>query len=79
MRTISTRGVCLKHGHDAIVLGAWGCGVFKNDPAEIARLFKEALYGRFRNQYQLVDFAILDNTDDQRYLLPFENAFAGSR
>merc|ERR1711879_96971 len=26
-----------------LVLGAWGCGVFRNDPATVARLFDEAL------------------------------------
>src|SRR5262245_29272138 len=31
------------HGHDAVVLGAWGCGVFRNDPDLIAGLFATAL------------------------------------
>ena len=29
---------------DTVVLGAWGCGVFKQDPYEVAELFKENLY-----------------------------------
>src|SRR5437764_10893947 len=31
------------HGHDGVVLGAWGCGVFRNDPGMIAELFHAAL------------------------------------
>ena len=28
---------------ETIVLGAWGCGVFKNNPETIATLFKEVI------------------------------------
>ena len=48
-------------GCDALVLGAWGCGVFRNDPAMIAALFKQVLAepivrGRFRH----ITFAVYD-------------------
>ena len=33
----------LLHGHDALVLGAFGCGAFHNPPAEVARLFHEVM------------------------------------
>lgn len=29
-----------------VVLGAFGCGVFKNDPRTVARMFREELHGR---------------------------------
>src|SRR5690348_13855049 len=38
-RIASVLGLAAHHGHDALVLGAWGCGVFANDPWEIAELF----------------------------------------
>jgi hypothetical protein len=46
---------------DTLVLGAWGCGVFKNEPKEVAKAFQVALNhpdmdGRFRR----VVFAIPD-------------------
>jgi uncharacterized protein (TIGR02452 family) len=41
-------GVAALHGHEVLVLGAWGCGVFRNDPRQVAELFRDALAGRFR-------------------------------
>jgi uncharacterized protein (TIGR02452 family) len=66
------------HGHDALVLGAWGCGVFGNDPKEIAGLFAEALQGPFRGAFARVAFAVLDWSDDRHFIKPFEQTFAQS-
>jgi uncharacterized protein (TIGR02452 family) len=35
--------VAANEGHATLILGAWGCGVFRNDPAEVAEAFAEAL------------------------------------
>lgn len=35
--------VGLQHGHDALVLGAWGCGAFHCPPQHVARLFHEVM------------------------------------
>lgn len=51
------------HGHDTIVLGAWGCGVFRNDPAEVAGLFREALDGEHRGAFSRAHFAVYDTLD----------------
>ena len=40
--------VGLAHGHLDIVLGAWGCGAFGNDPGLIAKLFGEPSADRLR-------------------------------
>lgn len=59
MRTIFR--IALKHGHDAIVLGAWGCGAFKNPPQHIAKLFHQVLdEPEFCNRFKKVVFAIVD-------------------
>lgn len=31
------------HGHDAVVLGAWGCGVYHNPPAEIVKAYRREI------------------------------------
>jgi len=43
-----------------IVLGAWGCGVFRNDPETVAKIFKQHLDGKFRGCFRKVLFAITD-------------------
>lgn len=63
------------HGHDAAVLGAWGCGVFRNDPEIIADLFREALAARFAGVFRRVVFAVLDWSAEKRFLGPFDRRF----
>jgi uncharacterized protein (TIGR02452 family) len=69
--------IAAKHEHAEIILGAWGCGVFGNDPGEIAGLFKEAFEGPYRGCFAAVVFAILDWSAERRFIGPFERAFAG--
>lgn len=35
--------LAVEAGADKLILGAWGCGVFRNDPALVARLWRDAL------------------------------------
>ena len=64
------------HGHDAAVLGAWGCGVFRNDPDIVAGLFREALVTRFSGGFRVVAFAVLDWSAERRFIGPFDERFA---
>ena len=65
--------IALKHGHQSIVLGAWGCGVFQNDPNDMARYFKEVIEEKFNNQFQKITFAIYAR--NERFIKPFQEAF----
>jgi uncharacterized protein (TIGR02452 family) len=67
--------VAALHGHEVLVLGAWGCGVFRNDPKQIAELFQIALAGRFRGAFTHVVFAVLDSSGEKQSLGPFEQVF----
>lgn len=62
--------------YEALVLGAWGCGAFANDPHRIAGIFHEVLASDFLQCFSEVDFAIADFTPDRRYLGPFRDTFA---
>mgnify|MGYP003330715041 CR=1 FL=1 len=41
-----------------LILGAWGCGIFNNDPQTIANLFKNYLQNEFSGYFCNVVFAI---------------------
>ena len=75
-RIVKVMAAAQANGHDALVLGAWGCGNFANDPALIAELFRQALQGPFKGAFRRVSFAMIDPTSDQRCLNQFKLALA---
>lgn len=80
MRTIFR--IALRHRHDALVLGAWGCGAYRNPPRHIASLFHEVLNEKeFKNKFRKIVFAILEDHNTSKAhnpegnLLPFLKEF----
>jgi len=65
--------ICKQQKHETLILGAWGCGVFQNEPALIARLFKELLFGKYKNQFKRVVFSIY--AKEERFIKPFYAEF----
>jgi uncharacterized protein (TIGR02452 family) len=63
------------HDYTALVLGAWGCGAFGNDPHRTARDFHDALM-RHAGAFSQVVFAIADWSPERRFLAPFAMSFA---
>ncbi|HEV8722072.1 MAG TPA: TIGR02452 family protein [Candidatus Binatia bacterium] len=63
-------------GYSALVLGAWGCGAFANDPHRTAIDFQQALENDFRGAFSAIVFAITDWSPERRFLGPFRNVFA---
>lgn len=61
--------------HTALVLGAWGCGAFGNDPYRTAKDFRQALEHEYEGVFSDVTFAIADWSSDRRYLGPFRDVF----
>ena len=70
--------VAAVHEHDTIVLGAWGCGVFQNDPADVAGWFHQYLVesDRFKGRFRSVVFAVLDRSESLDTYRAFERQFA---
>lgn len=57
-----------------LILGAWGCGVFRNDKGEVAGGFAALLNSdTFRYRFSRVVFAVYDNTEKQDTIRTFKN------
>jgi uncharacterized protein (TIGR02452 family) len=68
--------VAAEHGHRTILLGAWGCGVFRNSPALVADAFGRWIESAtFAGAFDRVVFAIYDNSREQTTLAAFKQRF----
>lgn len=57
MRTILR--IAIVNGHDSIILGAWGCGNYKQRPKQIAQMFRRVVNEiEFRRKFRAITYAI---------------------
>ncbi len=56
--------IAVVEGYDTLILGAWGCGVFGNNPTQVAQLFRKHLEGKFLKAFRDVIFAVLDKVEE---------------
>lgn len=63
-----------------LVLGAWGCGVFRNDPELVAGLFAEALApgGLWRRSFRRIRFSVFDRSASGEVYAAFARHFAAA-
>jgi uncharacterized protein (TIGR02452 family) len=61
---------------ECLILGAWGCGVFKNDPSDVARYFKEAIDSTYKHCFKKVVFAIYGGSRSSDCLNAFQLQFS---
>ncbi len=61
--------------HRTLILGAWGCGVFQNDPQTIASVFRELLGDEFKGCFERVVFAVYDTSASKRTFKAFTDIF----
>ncbi len=68
--------VARAYKYSALVLGAWGCGAFANDPHRTAVDFRDAIESQVGEAFSDIVFAIADWSPERRYLGPFRDVFA---
>ncbi|WP_309399663.1 TIGR02452 family protein [Cerasicoccus maritimus] len=72
--------LAVREGMDALVLGAWGCGVFRNDARMVAELFASAIGvgGKYYGAFREVVFSVLDRTKTADVYNAFDDALKES-
>ena len=50
--------IAREHGNDAVVLSAFGCGMFRNPPESVSVLFEEVIREHFAGVFKRIVFAI---------------------
>jgi uncharacterized protein (TIGR02452 family) len=70
-RAAQVLAVAVAQHHRNIILGAWGCGVFRNAPALVAQVFANLLRGAYRGAFEHVVFAIYDRSREGAKPPPF--------
>ncbi len=64
------------NGHRSLLLGAWGCGVFGNNPITVADVFAQWLVDpRFLGCFDRVTFAIYTSKSISENLIAFQQQF----
>jgi uncharacterized protein (TIGR02452 family) len=56
----------LETDHDTVVLGAWGCGAYRNSPKKIAELFKAVIEEEFTGKFKEIAFAIINDHNSEQ-------------
>lgn len=76
-RTGLVLAVAAAQRHRSLVLGAWGCGVFENDPQQVAGWFAAHLGegGAFAGVFARIVFAVHDHLPGAPTRRAFERAF----
>jgi uncharacterized protein (TIGR02452 family) len=67
--------IASKQKVDTLILGAWGCGVFRNEPNDVANLFKEIISEKYAGAFKKIVFAVLSNSEKKSSFKYFESAF----
>ena len=65
-----------RKGNTHLILGAFGCGAFKNDPEVVSQLFKEVIIDEgFGHLFEYIEFAVYCRQYDTKNNTAFYNTF----
>lgn len=73
--------IALLEGHRKLVLGAFGCGAYGNNPLQTAESFREVLSeSEFESMFSQICFAVLEDKNSKRNVMggnikPFKQVF----
>jgi uncharacterized protein (TIGR02452 family) len=62
------------YGYSNLVLGAWGCGVFRNEPGLVAQSFAKHLHAKWSGRFRRLVFSVLDMSPGQETFAAFQRA-----
>lgn len=66
----------IENNNKNIILGAFGCGVFRNDPKLIAEYFKEILIDEnYKSHFDNIIFAVYDKSKEELVIESFYRCF----
>ncbi len=68
--------VAVAGGNDAVILGAFGCGAFENNPTVVARAAKDVIKN-YRNSFETIEFAVYCTPRDEQNYTIFERTVKG--
>lgn len=68
--------VALMHEAEVVILGAFGCGAFLNDPYVVARAAKKVV-AEYRNAFKTIEFAVYCSPKDDKNYRVFQATMSG--
>ena len=68
--------VAVLNGAEVVILGAFGCGAFANDPYVVARAAKNVI-AEYKNAFKTIEFAVYCGPRDDKNFRVFEATMKG--
>lgn len=68
--------IAATNGADALVLGAFGCGAFANDPQVVAKAYKDALTD-YKRYFRFIEFAVYCRESETENYNAFKQTLLG--
>lgn len=65
-RAIRIMEVAASNNAEVLILGAFGCGAFRNDPKAVANAYKDAIK-LYRKKFETIEFAVYCSNDMTNY------------
>ena len=63
--------IAASRGNDVVILGAYGCGAFKNPPEVVAQAMKQVVE-EFKHYFMTIEFAVYCSPRDEQNYLTFK-------